>query len=133
MDIWKFTRDKEIYFLKGDENSIMLVRQSQVSYFHYFIDFLKNVIVYYYSSYSLSLHCLGRTGVPCPPLCVSFGVCSLLFYGCAVLWGAWIVIFCLVDIVLNTVFWVRRFSNKTAKPYYNIYLQCHLCFKVHFF
>ena len=48
--------------------------------------FILNVIVYYYSSYSLSLHCLGRTGVPCPPLCVSSGTCSLFISGCAVLW-----------------------------------------------
>ena len=47
-----------------------------------------NVIVYYYSSYSLSLHCLGRTGVPYPPLCVSSGVWSPFFSGYAVLWGA---------------------------------------------
>ena len=44
------------------------------------------VIVYYYSSYSLSLHRLGRTGVPCPPLRVFSGVSSLFFSGCAVLW-----------------------------------------------
>ena len=48
--------------------------------------FVLNVIVYYYSSYSLSLSCLGRTGVPCPPLCVLSGVSSLFFYGCAVVW-----------------------------------------------
>ena len=50
--------------------------------------FFLNVIVYCYSSYSLNLHCLGRTEVPCPPLCVSSGVCSLFLSGYAVLWGA---------------------------------------------
>ena len=48
--------------------------------------FKKKVRVYYYSSYSLSLRCLGRTGVPCPPLRGLSGVSSLFFSGCAVLW-----------------------------------------------
>ena len=41
-----------------------------------------NVIVYYYSSYSLSLHCLERPGVPCPPLRVFSGVSSLFWLCC---------------------------------------------------
>ena len=44
--------------------------------------------MYCYSSYFLSLHCLGRTGVPCPPLCVSSGVCYLFLSSDAVLLGA---------------------------------------------
>ena len=52
------------------------------------IHFFLNVIVYCYSSYSLSLHCMGRIGVPCPLLCVSSGVCYLFLSGYAVLWGA---------------------------------------------
>ena len=46
-----------------------------------------NIIVYYYSSYSLSLHCLGRTGVPCPPpsvfrlVCLLFSFLVVLSYG----------------------------------------------------
>ena len=36
----------------------------------------------------MSLRCLGGTGVPCPPLCVLFGVWSLFLSGYAVLWGA---------------------------------------------
>ena len=51
------------------------------------LNFFK-VIVYCYSSYSLGLHCMGRTGVPCPPIRVSSGVCSLSLSGCAVLWVA---------------------------------------------
>ena len=53
--------------------------------------FFLNVIVYCYSSYSLNLHCLGRTEVPCPPLCVSSGVWSLFLSGYAVLWGGHVV------------------------------------------
>ena len=34
----------------------------------------KNVIVYCYSSCCLYCHRLGRTGVPCPPLCVLSGL-----------------------------------------------------------
>ena len=54
----------------------------------FFVDFFFNVIVYCYSSYSLSLHCLGGTGVPFPPLYVSSGVWSLFLSGYAFLWGA---------------------------------------------
>ena len=57
------------------------------------MNFFEQVIVYYYSSYNLSLHCMGRTGVPCPPLRflsgVSFSVLFMLSYGGSgdVVWG----------------------------------------------
>ena len=34
---------------------------------------------FYISNYSMCLPCLGGTGVPCPPLCVSSGTCLVSF------------------------------------------------------
>ena len=58
-----------------------------------YYNFVYNVIVYYYSSYSLSLHCLGRTGVPCPPLRVLSGL-SFLICSCCLIEGHVMAVWC---------------------------------------